>query len=121
MDKNGENFHYISQSKEFYKVTSEDGKELTVAKASFGQQDDAVSHHDFHQKWLHYAALGLALGGIVTVLFSPLVISQNVRLLRKAGLNKTERIHAKNLIITATILFVLGVIFFSLFIMHLLF
>lgn len=113
---------YISQANNFYTVKSDSGKTLTLPKAS-NKITAIVSsdHYDFHDKWAKIAAIGLALGGILTIFFSPLVIFENIELLKNKNLTTTERIHAKNLIVISTVCLLLGIVFFSLFIMHLIY
>lgn len=117
----GKGLEYISQNDHNYTVRTETGEEIIIDKARMGDTEDDGLHHDFHQKWMQLAALGLPLGSILTVIFSPLVIRENRNLLRAGSLNKRERIHAKNLIITSAILFILGLVFLGLFIMHLIY
>lgn len=118
----GKSIEFISQSRDSYTVKTDTGQVLTIAKTGSAKQDDySVMQGEFHHKWMQLAVLGLPLGGVLTVIFTPLVIWRNISLLRIKNLSKRERIHAKNLIITTVILFFLGIILFSLFIMHLLF
>lgn len=116
----GKSLEYISQNSHSYTVKTETGEEMTIAKAWSGNEEDGL-HHDFHQKWLTLSAIGLPLGGVLTVIFSPLVVWKNSNMLGTESLNKRERIHAKNFIITSVILFIFGLIFFGLFIMHLIY
>lgn len=117
----GQGLEYVSQNSHAYTVKNEAGKEIIVAKAGSGHPEEARLHHDFHKKWLWFALLGLPLGGVLTVILSPLIIWKNLELLRNESLNNTEQVYAKNFIITSVILFILGLIFVGLFIMHLLY
>jgi hypothetical protein len=109
---------YVSQDRDIYKVTTENGSEVTINKVVPTNAGERL-HHDFGQKWLYISALGLLLGGLLTVIFSLLAIWKNMNLLREGNLDQRESIHAKNLIITSVLLFGIGVMFSSLFIMHL--
>ena len=116
-------FEFISQSQDFYIVKKiNSGELLKVAKASRSKIDAyPFRPHNFHDNLTKIAAIGMFIGGILAVISSPLIIWHNLNLLSKQDLSTSEIVHAKNLIVISSLFFVVGLLFFALLIMHLVF
>ena len=109
---------YVSQTDTSYTVTNSSGNEIRIAKP-YVSHENYRTHTDSKDTLVQMAAIGLPLGGIVTIILSPLVIWKNIQILRNEKLIEGHRTYAQNLIIISILLFLFGVGFFSLFMMHL--
>lgn len=115
------NFEYISQTNESYIIKTETGKLLRVYKTYPTKSTNSRRQFDMHKNWLWIACIGLPLGGLLTVIFAPLVIWKNVDLLDNVHLTQDSQIHVKHYVILSSMIFFIGLGLFALFIMHLLF
>ena len=114
------NLEYVSQTPDAYTVKAESGHLLHVPKA-YSKENISHRRQEYRDSWIRVATIGLLLGGIVSVLITPVIIMKNIRLLQNGHLTTEERIHAKHLIIMSLIFLVLGLAFSALLIMHLLY
>src|SRR5579862_9698875 len=116
------NLQYVSQTDNQYTVKNTLGKMISVPKIWYQKkQTSNTSRLHFHEKWLKLAFFGLPIGGVLTVMFVPLLIWRNIVLFRTGMLNKHQTIHVKNLIISSLVILLPGIVFFALFLLHLVF
>lgn len=113
------NLEYISQSNDSYTIKIESGKLLRIVKAYTSHSNTTRMHYNFHENWMWVAIIGLPIGGLSTIIFAPLIFGKNFNLLKNENLTEEDRIHAKHFMIISSILFLVGLALFVLFIMHL--
>ncbi len=112
---------YLSQTNDYYTVKSASGEVLNIPKKREGTPVPYPVGGKFSVSWLKLAFFGLSLGGILTIIFAPLVFLKNESLIRSRGLSTQDLIHSKNYLYVSLILFLFGAIFFALFLIHLIF
>ncbi len=115
---------YVSESPKFYKVRTRSGFDLNVPKdraiaPSFPSTESSLLHSA--AKWLAISILGLFLGGVLTVLAGPIIISQACAAWATQHLNRAEKARAITFILSALLLMFVGTILSALLIVHIIY
>lgn len=116
-------YSYLSENNVSYVVGNPKNVKLIIPKyRSINRQpvlpdQSRMFKSTFKLFWI--ALLGLFAGGILTLIFSLIVIIQSYRKLTNPNLDIDQRIRAKNFIITSSLLLVISIPFSVLFFIHL--
>src|SRR5689334_9556799 len=119
------NITYISQDKDFYRVSTQDGTQINISKVRSPQNllvmpsKSKIFKSPF--KFLVFAFFGLPFAGLITIICAPIVIYKSYNLLKNGALSDLQKSRAKNFILSAGTLFILGLPLSVLFVMHLIF
>ncbi len=115
-------YDFVSQEQDYYAVKTQNEGIVKIAKPALKKLEPyPFKKNGFHDNWAKIAAIGIFIGGVLAVVFSPLIIRENIRLLSTHSLSPSERVHAKNLIVISIFFFWLGLFFLALLIMHLIY
>jgi hypothetical protein len=113
---------YLEETDELYRVIDADRRVLSIPKKRapaqpYPPEETKPSPLKPAYGWLRLAIIGLLLAGMGTVVFAPLAVLTAVRAQRSV-VSRSERISSAVVMITASALFVIGVVFSVLFILH---
>jgi hypothetical protein len=113
---------YLEETDELYRVINAEHMVLSIPKkrapvnAPLPDQSEPVPLKVAY-RWLTMAIMGLLLAGIGTVIFAPLAALAAVRA-HEAVPSHAERVKSTVVLIVASVLFMIGVLFSILFILH---
>lgn len=113
---------YLEETDELYRVIDADRKILSIPKKRapvepYPPEEKQPNPLKPAYGWLRLALMGLLLAGVGTVVFAPIAALAAAR--AGESLNaRSERVSAAVVMIVASILFIVGVIFSLLFILH---
>jgi hypothetical protein len=113
---------YLEETDDLYRVRNTDRFVLSIPKKrapvnSFPPEGSSSSPLRAAYRWLTLSFLGLLLAGIGTVIFAPLAGWSALQAQRSVD-SQPERVSSTVVLIVAFLLFIIGVIFSLLFILH---